>query len=158
MTFKFLKLSVLSFGIALFTSNALCSQNQNKDKSKERRPMNVDQMFERMDVNKDGNLSLEEVKGPLKNDFAKVDTNEDGLISKAELEKAPKPKMNKKKSGKLEFEEMDSNADGKLTIEEVNGSLKVMFSKLDANSDGFLTKEEMAKASKPQDNPNKQKR
>ncbi|WP_338359435.1 hypothetical protein [Yeosuana marina] len=156
MTFKSLKLSVLIIGLALVTSNALSAQG--KDELKDRKPATVAQIFKRMDANNDGYLALEEVKGPLKNDFAKVDANEDGLISKEELAKAPKRKMNKQKGSKLEFEEMDSNSDGKLTMIEVSGPLKVMFSKLDANSDGFLTKEEMAKASKSQDNPNKQKR
>ena len=44
-----------------------------------------------MDSNKDNKLSKKEVKGPLKDDFSKVDTNKDGFITKEELKKAPKP-------------------------------------------------------------------
>ena len=40
-------------------------------------------------------ISMEEVKGPLKDDFEKIDIDENGYISKEELEKAPKPKHNK---------------------------------------------------------------
>ena len=54
-------------------------------------PPGVEEIFAQMDSNKDGKLSIEEVKGPLKNDFSKIDTNGDGFISKEELEKAPKP-------------------------------------------------------------------
>lgn len=48
-----------------------------------------------MDANKDNKLSKEEIKGPLKDDFAKVDTNKDGFITKEELKKAPKPEDKK---------------------------------------------------------------
>ena len=51
----------------------------------------IDEIFSRMDSNKDGKLSKDEAKGPLENDFSKIDTNKDGFITKEELEKAPKP-------------------------------------------------------------------
>ena len=38
----------------------------------------------------------QELKGPIKDDFAKIDTDEDGYITKEELEKAPKPKGRKR--------------------------------------------------------------
>jgi Ca2+-binding EF-hand superfamily protein len=64
--------------------------------SKKKKEMNgqfpsVDELFSKMDTNKDGKLSKVEIKGPLKNDFEKVDTNKDGFITKEELTKAPKP-------------------------------------------------------------------
>ena len=52
----------------------------------------TEMLMRRMDTNKDGKLSKDEVKGPLQQDFSKVDTNDDGFLSKEELEKAPKPK------------------------------------------------------------------
>ncbi|PQJ73236.1 YHYH protein [Polaribacter butkevichii] len=50
-----------------------------------------DELLKMMDTNKDGKLSEKEVKGPLKEHFAKVDSNKDGYISKEELEKGAKP-------------------------------------------------------------------
>ena len=38
-----------------------------------------------MDTNKDGKLSKEEVKGPLKEQFSKIDTNNDDFITEQEL-------------------------------------------------------------------------
>ncbi len=61
---------------------------------------NIDQIFETMDVDKDGKLSETEVKGPLKNDFSKIDTNSDGFLSKEEIEKAPKPNRQRPQQGR----------------------------------------------------------
>ncbi len=44
-------------------------------------------LINKMDSNKDGKLSKDEVKGPLSEQFSKVDSDNDGFISKEELEK-----------------------------------------------------------------------
>jgi hypothetical protein len=56
---------------------------------------NIDQIFEQMDENNDGKLSIKEVKGPLAQNFSKADANNDGYLTKEELEKAPRPKGQK---------------------------------------------------------------
>ncbi|WP_430409052.1 YHYH protein [Kordia sp.] len=48
------------------------------------------------------------------------------------------------------FKQMDANADGKLSKEEVKGPLQQGFSRVDTNDDGFITKEELKNAPKPQ--------
>lgn len=67
------------------------AQGKLKGDSQKGQP-NTYELIKRMDENEDGKLSMEEVKGRLKENFEKVDTDEDGFISKEELEKAPKPK------------------------------------------------------------------
>lgn len=52
----------------------------------ERERPNANQIFEKMDVDKDGKLSKEETKGPLKESFSKIDTNGDGFILMKELQ------------------------------------------------------------------------
>lgn len=47
------------------------------------------------------------------------------------------------------FAQMDSNKDGKLSKEEVQGPLANDFAKIDTDSDGFISKEELNKAPKP---------
>lgn len=47
----------------------------------------IDDLFEKMDLNKDDKLSKDEVKGPLKDDFSKRDKNKDGYLTKDELKK-----------------------------------------------------------------------
>jgi len=80
---------VLVFGIALFLSNSVFGQSENRQDRK--KPPTFKQLLKEMDANEDGKLSKKEVKGPIKEEFDKIDTNEDGFITKKELEKAPKP-------------------------------------------------------------------
>lgn len=74
------------------TNDSFQRQEQNQDELRKRKMPTTRQIMDKMDSNKDGKLSKEEVKGPLANDFSKVDSNKDGYISKEELDKAPKPK------------------------------------------------------------------
>ncbi len=81
-----LVLSIITvFVLGVFTSQAQQDRGERKE-----RPT-AEQLIKKMDENKDGKLSKEEVKGPLKDDFDKIDTDEDGFLSKEEIEKAPKP-------------------------------------------------------------------
>ena len=75
------------FGL-LFTGVNYAQSQQNGQRKE---PPTIDQIFEQMDKDEDGQLSEDEVKGPLKNDFAKIDADENGLLSREEVEKAPKP-------------------------------------------------------------------
>lgn len=86
---KVIKTAVLVFGITLFMSNSSFGQSGNRQDRKE--PPTFKQLLKQMDKDEDGKLSKEEIKGPLKNDFAKIDTDEDGFITEEELKNAPKP-------------------------------------------------------------------
>lgn len=55
------------------------------------RTPNVDELLRRMDANGNGQLEKAEVRGPLADNFDQVDTNQDGVLSREELEKAPRP-------------------------------------------------------------------
>jgi hypothetical protein len=52
---------------------------------------NYDELLEIMDSNNDKKLSKLEVKGPLKQQFSRIDKNKDGFISKDELERGARP-------------------------------------------------------------------
>lgn len=77
-------------GISLLMSSTVVAQSGNRQDKPKERP-SIKQLFKDLDTNKDGKLSLKEVKGPLKKDFKKIDTNEDGFITKKELKNTPKP-------------------------------------------------------------------
>jgi hypothetical protein len=53
-------------------------------------------VMEKLDANKDGKISKLEVKGPLKGHFPNVDLNKDGFITLEELKKAPHPPIGHK--------------------------------------------------------------
>lgn len=78
----------------LFTIS--CKAQQSNNRQERREPPSIGEIFKQMDENEDGQLSKEEVKGPLKDMFSEIDVNEDGFLSKEEIEKAPKPERPKR--------------------------------------------------------------
>ena len=78
---------VMLMSLFTVTTNA-----QSSDKKQGGEKPSFEKLLKEMDANEDGKLSKDEVKGPLKDDFATIDTDEDGFISKEELENAPKPR------------------------------------------------------------------
>ncbi|WP_299100699.1 EF-hand domain-containing protein [uncultured Winogradskyella sp.] len=89
-----LKTVLLVFGMVLFMSNYSFGQSQDRPERKE--PPTYAQLLKEMDANEDGKLAKDELKGPLKDDFAKIDTDEDGFISEEEFKNAPKPERKKR--------------------------------------------------------------
>jgi Ca2+-binding EF-hand superfamily protein len=87
---KTIKIHALVTVIALAIIGCSSSKRATDSTTKTSAP-NTSQIMTEMDSNKDGKLSMDEVKGPIKNDFSKIDSNSDGFISKEELNKAPKP-------------------------------------------------------------------
>lgn len=93
-----LKAVILVFGVALFmSSNALAQSN---DRQQRKEPPTYAELLKEMDANEDGKLAKDELKGPLKDDFAKIDTDEDGFISEEEFKNAPKPERKERKRDK----------------------------------------------------------
>ncbi|MUU78221.1 EF-hand domain-containing protein [Winogradskyella endarachnes] len=84
-----LKAVVLVFGVALFMSSNVIAQSN--DRQERKGPPTFAELLKEMDANEDGKLAKDELKGPLKDDFAKIDTDEDGFISEEEFKNAPKP-------------------------------------------------------------------
>jgi len=57
-------------------------------------------LISKMDANKDGKLSKDEVKGPLSQHFSKVDLDKDGFITKEELEKGQNQNKQRPQGGR----------------------------------------------------------
>lgn len=104
--------------------------------------------WEKLDVNHDGTLSREEVqqgRPKLAEHFAQVDTNGDGQLTPLEMREARAAHQARMRAG---WEKLDSNHDGKLSRDEVQGRPKLAqhFDQVDANGDGQLTPMEMREA------------
>jgi len=122
-------------------------------------PAAVDEMFRRLDRNRDGKIVADEVPDEQRPRFdrlaAMADKDNDGAVTEEELRQgfdrirqqfAGKP-------GEMDparvFEYLDRNADGKLTADEVPSERKSMFERAvrfgDRDGDGALTEEEFTK-------------
>lgn len=87
-----MKKSILTIVFLSLVFTTAIAQENKEEPPIRKGPPTIKQLFKDLDTDKDGKISLKEVKGPLKNDFKKIDLNKDGLLSKEEIEKAPKPK------------------------------------------------------------------
>ena len=136
------------------------------------KPPTASEMFERLDKNKDGKLTKDEVPERMWQFLSKADANKDGAISKEELEAARKTMQEqmqqrrprwggtgggpqagpaqgwKPPTASEMFERLDKNKDGKLTKDEVPERVWQFLSKADANKDGAVSKEEVEAAHK----------
>ncbi len=113
------------------------------------------QRFDRIDANKDGQLTAEELiaarKAHSRHDmaqrFKQADSDGDGAVSRAEAEKAL-PHLAQR------FDRVDANKDGRVTLEEVNVARKAAmqahfeqrFKRADSNSDGKISRAEAEQA------------
>jgi Ca2+-binding EF-hand superfamily protein len=117
----------------------------------------VDSILERMDKNKDGKISRDEVQGRIKDNFDRIDTNKDGFLDRDELlrmarailanpagqPKGPGPGGFGPPSPRDEFDALDKNADGRLTREELKGTRYYdLFDQIDKNKDGKIDPKE----------------
>ena len=115
------------------------------------------QMFERMDANKDGKLTKEEVPEQAWERIVKADADNNGAVTKEEMAKVVKaragngqgnakmggPGMGQRDPGQM-FERMDANKDGKLTKEELPERVAEKMMNMDADGNGSISQDEFA--------------
>ncbi|MDA7946817.1 MAG: hypothetical protein MPJ78_05010 [Hyphomicrobiaceae bacterium] len=90
--------------------------------------------FQRIDVNGDAVITLEEYLEPFKNTVARRDRNDDNVLDANDR----KGKKHRGRGAGRMMERFDANEDGKLTQEEIDEVRKKAFAKHDANKDGKL--------------------
>lgn len=114
----------------------------------------AENMFSRMDTNKDGSITVAEMRAARGEMFTRIDSNKDGKVTKAEAEAGRKrgpgpggdgrggPGGPEGRGGGLAA--ADTNKDGTVTRAEWDAQPLPMFDRADANNDGKLTMQEMA--------------
>jgi Ca2+-binding EF-hand superfamily protein len=93
--------------------------------------------LERVDANKDGVVTSQEVEAEALAHFAAVDANKDGVLTAEERKAAHEQRRNE------HFEERDANDNGVLERSEVERMPQEFFSKLDTDKSGSLSPAEM---------------
>ena len=111
-----------------------------------------DMMLKKMDANGDGTLSRAEFDAFHLKHFDELDANKDGKITLDEMKTGHKSMSDKGRgmSKGKSFDEADANHDGALTREETEKipMLSKRFDEMDANHDSKVTREEMGAAMK----------
>jgi Ca2+-binding EF-hand superfamily protein len=149
-----------------------------KKKDAERVDRMVQNMLDRFDANKDGKISKQEANGKLAENFDKLDANKDGYLDKDELRRAARfilanmekgdnakpgasPNQSTNPAATKDFDALDRNADGRLSLQEVKGTeFADHFDKIDTNKDGTIDRKEFLaylkkKAEKAEERPSK---
>jgi Ca2+-binding EF-hand superfamily protein len=115
----------------------------------------LNQNFDKGDVNNDGFLSRNEVQSmtakgnqqlmqKLEQEFRVLDKDKNGQISLAEFKAAAAAKM--AQIPEITLQKFDANKDGKVSAAEFKGPVLAAFDRVDTNKDGKLSPEEKKKA------------
>jgi hypothetical protein len=105
----------------------------------------MQRMFERLDTNNDGTVTLEEMQTRAAARFSEIDKDKNGSIDKAEVE-AYAGRFGPPWMAERMLTRHDLNGDGKVTLEEFLNPMKKRFALFDRNDDGKVTREELALA------------
>ena len=132
--FKTRRRFIVALGALLITG---CASTQEYEL-----PFENKALFDTLDQNKDGKVSLDEFsslpedKNKIEDYFKRLDKNNDGFLTPDEFR------------DKATFEALDQNKDGKLSLDEFSSlwkdrtQVENSFKSFDKNNDGFLTREE----------------
>jgi len=106
-------------------------------------------IFERFDINEDGQITRDEIVEAAAARFAETDANGDGMLSLEEMTAAAEERRAERVARGAErmLERADSDGDGMLSLEEATaaregGRFERMFDRIDADGDGVITQAE----------------
>jgi EF hand len=100
-----------------------------------------------LDINHDGKVDLNEIKGEEGRIFALADVDGDGALSPDEFRRRGMLLMQLRAT--TLFDLLDANGDGKLTKAEIETPSERWFARYDKNKDGFLDPDELGQLMGP---------
>lgn len=138
-----LRIKAISTGSLLCVSLCVVATASAGEKKKaERQPIEealAAGFFERLDANKDGQVTRAEADAVAQQFFDRLDANKDGEVTAKEAD-AGALAMRREELGDR-FKALDANGDGRLTLQEAKMP-PVFFERIDANRDKVATREE----------------
>ena len=127
------RLVVSAFAFATVFTFAGSAQAQDKGQPSK--------LFERLDANRDGKITNEEMVVLTSQRFTRIDVDNDGNITAVELQ--AKMKTNAEKRSKRVMKRADSNGDGMITREEFLAQAEKRFARVDTDKNGAISMEEL---------------
>jgi Ca2+-binding EF-hand superfamily protein len=104
--------------------------------------MHGNMRLQKADADKSGDISFDEFTAAMKGRIENADANHDGKVTVEELA-AYLEKARYERMAKRMIDRFDTNGDGELAEDEVQGRQKKLFALLDRNDDGKIEKNEM---------------
>lgn len=103
------------------------------------------EMFDQIDTDKDGKLSLAELEAHRAAEFTAADTNSDGALDESELSAQMLARVQGHMAKRIQhvLDNKDSDGSGTLSVEELGRGPGVEhFARIDTDNDGLITMEE----------------
>ena len=100
----------------------------------------VDRIFNRLDANRHGKISLAKATGRTKRRLTRADANGDGMVTRTELLEQLRRRA-ARWQGRI-FTRFDRDRDGRISRDERVAATQVRFRRLDSNNDGNISRTE----------------
>lgn len=97
--------------------------------------------FQRMDANKDGKLSLQEISPVMDKRLITADSNGDKIVTAAEIDAMLTKRIEARRTRMMQL--LDANKDGSITVAEMDSVVENMLNNADANKDGGVDMAEL---------------